>query len=82
VAPLIINSRENNILPHPAPPHISEVLPCGKPPSVISSRPGIPEGVFSNVAISLKVWLYSQVYSYIITKNYKYFPLYFSAGKK
>jgi hypothetical protein len=47
VAPLTINSIENKVLPVPASPQINVGLPLGKPPSVISSSPVIPVGVFS-----------------------------------
>jgi hypothetical protein len=37
------------VFPLPAAPHIRVGRPLGKPPSVISSRPAIPEGVLGKV---------------------------------
>jgi hypothetical protein len=40
------NSVANNDLPHPAEPQTSVGLPAGNPPPVISSKPGMPVGLF------------------------------------
>src|SRR5947209_474920 len=47
VAPRTRNSTANSVLPQPAAPHTSVGRPRGKPPSVTSSSPWIPVGVFA-----------------------------------
>ncbi|MDD1689633.1 MAG: hypothetical protein LUQ66_03130 [Methanoregula sp.] len=40
-----------SVFPHPGPPLISDGRPFGSPPPVISSKPLIPEGIFSNSSV-------------------------------
>jgi hypothetical protein len=44
----MMNSMAKSVFPHPGPPLISDGRPFGSPPPVISSKPLIPEGIFSN----------------------------------
>src|ERR1700745_2987236 len=47
-APRTRNSIPNMVFPQPGPPQTIDVRPFGRPPSLISSNPGIPVGVFSS----------------------------------
>src|SRR5664279_4294498 len=49
-APQARNSSPNRVLPDPAPPVTSVARPRGRPPRVISSKPSIPVGAFTNPA--------------------------------
>src|SRR5664279_1829553 len=49
-APQTKNSSPNRVLPDPAPPVTSVARPRGRPPRVISSKPPIPVGAFTNPA--------------------------------
>ena len=40
-----------SVFPHPGPTLMSEGRPFGSPPPVISSKPLIPEGIFSNSSV-------------------------------
>ena len=46
LAPLTRNVIPNRVLPHPAEPQSSVGRPVGRPPSVRSSKPPMPVGVF------------------------------------
>src|SRR3954471_24163535 len=48
-APRSRNSMANSVLPQPALPQTSVGPPRGRPPSVTSSRPSMPVGVFGRV---------------------------------
>src|SRR5581483_1905159 len=49
----------NSVFPDPGPPHTSVFLPVGIPPVVISSRPGVPVGVFLTNSCSCRTFLAS-----------------------
>src|ERR1700751_3989033 len=66
--PLIRNCIERSVFPQPAPPQINVGLPFGKPPSVISSKPSTPVGVFGNVKSFL-----SEVFLFEFTVTIFYF---------
>src|ERR1043165_1279002 len=46
VAPLTRNCVAKSVLPQPGPPHTNVGLPLGRPPSVISSSPRMPDFTF------------------------------------
>jgi hypothetical protein len=65
-----MNSIAKSVFPHPGPPLISDGLPFGSPPPVISSKPLIPEGIFSNSAapaiVSVLFFLVRHHYPYVL----------------
>jgi len=46
-----------SVFPHPGPPLTSDGRPFGRPPLVISSKPLIPEGIFSNSAAPAMIFI-------------------------
>src|SRR4051794_6402601 len=52
MAPRTRNSIAKSVLPHPAPPQISVGRPRGRPPSVTSSRPRMPDGTLASWALA------------------------------
>src|SRR3954447_9238161 len=47
-APFAGKLTPNKVFPEPGPPATRVGLPCGSPPCVMSSSPGIPVGAFCN----------------------------------
>ena len=68
-----MNSIAKRVFPHPGPPLTSAGRPLGRPPSVISSRPLMPEGIFSNSNFPARAGLIFPVFfisSYPVNENF------------
>jgi hypothetical protein len=66
-----MNSMAKSVFPLPAAPHISVGRPLGKPPSVISSRPAIPEGVLGKVFFNVVLLFETDAISYNCHLSYQ-----------